>query len=267
MSGAPGPDGRHDDLDAFELEGLALLVPDDARSLDADRAAYVEELRSGHQGADLEVVTDGSDEHSGGLLERLRGSRLGRFGISGPMVVLALAAVAVIGSSLTLFQPQAGSPASLLAPLATDPPGDVGDVGGLLPDTDLIVDGTKVPLRTARPALIVLVPTPCQGCGATLRSLLMQGREYGLRLVLAGPSSQKAQLEKLDTDELGGSGLVAVDSSDVLAPTYLPTGITGVLVHEDGVVGAVIRGLSATQRLESALAQLERPGVPTAAAS
>jgi hypothetical protein len=265
VSGAPGPDGRHDDLDAFELEGLALLVPDDARSLDADRAAYAEELRARHDDAGSAEVLDGAP--GGGLLERLRGTRLGRFGISGPMVVLALATVAVIGSSLTLFQPQAGSPASLLAPLATDPPDDVGNVGGLLPDTDLLVDGTKVPLRTARPALIVLLPSSCKDCGATLRSLLMQGREYGLRLVLAGPASQQAQLDQLDTDELGGSGLVAVDSSDVLTPTYVPTGITGVLVHEDGVVGAVIRDLTATQRLEPALAQLERPGAPTPAAS
>ena len=46
MPGLPGPDGRHDDLDADELEGLALLVPDDPRSLDGDRDAYLRELRA-----------------------------------------------------------------------------------------------------------------------------------------------------------------------------------------------------------------------------
>jgi hypothetical protein len=257
MSGAPGPDGRHDDLDAFELEGLALLVPDDPRSLDADRQAYLEELRSRRDGATVPAGL-------AGIGMRLRLYKLGRFGISGPMVVLALAAVAVVGSSLTIFAPQAGSPAALLAPLATNPPGEVGSVGGLLPDADLTVDGAQVPLRSARPALIVLVPATCQACGDTLRSLLMQGREYGLRVVLAGPAAQTNQLEQLNAVELGGSALVAVDVGDVLAPTYDPVGITGVLMHEDGVVGAVIRDISATQRLEPALAQLERPGAPTA---
>ncbi len=258
MSGAPGPDGRHDDLDAFELEGLALLVPDDPRSLDADRAAYLDELRSRRDGADLPPGL-------AGLWARIHRLRLGRFGVSAPMVVLALAAVAVIGSSLTIFAPSAGSPAALLAPLATNPPGEVGTVGGLLPDTELSIDGTRVPLRSARPALIVLVPVSCKDCGDTLRSLLTQGREYGLRLVLAGPADQTKQLEDLNATELGQSGLVAVDVRDVLTSTYDPVGITGVLMHEDGVVGAVIRDISPTQRLEPALAQLERPGAPSAA--
>jgi hypothetical protein len=258
MSGAPGPDGRHDDLDAFELEGLALLVPDDPRSLDADRAAYLEELRGRRDG---ETAPAGLDR----IWAWVHRLRLGRFGISGPMVVLALAAVAVIGSSLTIFAPSAGSPAPLLAPLATNPPGDVGAVGGLLPDTELSIDGTQVPLRSARPALIVLVPANCKACGDTLRSLLMQGREYGLRLVLAGPADQTKELEDLNATELGQNGLVAVDVGDVLTSTYDPVGITGVLMHADGVVGAVIRDISPTQRLEPALAQLERPGAPTAA--
>jgi hypothetical protein len=257
MSGAPGPDGRHDDLDADELEGLALLVPDDARSLDADRAAYLQELR-GRRGdrAPATGVRRG--------LHGLTGRRLGRFGLSAPVIVLMLAAVAVVGSSLTIFSPSSGSSSALLAPLATNPPGSVGTVGGLLPDANLTVDGMQVPLRSARPAMIVLVPTACQGCGATLRSLQVQGREYGLPLVLAGPSNQSGELEQLNAVELGGSGLVAVDPGNVLTPPYQPNGITAVLVHQDGVVGAVVRDITSGQRLEPALAQLGRPGAPTA---
>ena len=256
MSGAPGPDGRHDDLDADELEGLALLVPDDPRSLDADRAAYLEELR-GRRG-------DGPPTGVRRTLHELGRRRLGRFGMSAPVIVLVLAAVAVVGSSLTIFSPSNGSSTVLLAPIATNPPGDVGSVGGLLPDATLTVAGVAAALRSARPALIVLVPASCQGCGDTLRSLLMQGREYSLQLVLAGPSSQSGELDQLNTVELGGSGLVAIDPGGVLTSTYQPTGITAVLVHQDGVVGAVVRDISSGQRLEPALAQLERPGAPTA---
>jgi hypothetical protein len=175
-----------------------------------------------------------------------------------------LAVVAVVGSSLTIFAPSVGSTAALDAPIATNPPADVWSIGGLLPDTELTVDGLQVSLRSARPALIVLVPTSCQGCGETLRSLLMQGREYGLRLVLAGPAGQSGVLEHLNQVELGGSGLVAIDVGRVLTPTYLPVGVTALLVHEDGVLGAVVRDISATQRLEPALAQLARPGAPSA---
>lgn len=250
MSGAPGPDGRHDDLDADELAGLALLVPDDPRSLDADRAAYLHELRA----------RAGQE----GRFARLRArAGSGRLGITGPTIVLVLAFVAVIGSSLTLFTPRAGTNTALIAPLATNPPAGVGNIGGLLPDTEVMVDGTAVPLRTARPAVIALVPHNCTTCGPTLRNLLTQAREYGLRLVLAGPPSQADDLANLNIVELGASGRVAIDTENVLAPAYTPLGVSVLLVHEDGVVAAIVRNVTATQRLESALTQLDRPGALT----
>ncbi len=247
MSGAPGPDGRHDDLDADELEGLALLVPDDPRSLDGDRDAYLQELRG----------RAGDRPRLARLLDRVRS---GRFGISGVTMILVLACVAVVGSTLTFFSPPPSSGSALVAPLASAPPGDVGSIGGLLPDANVLVEGLSVPLRTARPAMIALVPTSCKACGPTLHSLLMQAREYGLRLVLAGPPSQGDQLESLNTVELAGSGRVAIDTDNVLSSTYGPQGISVVLVHEDGIVAAVVRDVTATQRLEPALSQLSRPG-------
>ena len=257
MSGAPGPDGRHDDLDADELEGLALLVPDDPRSLDGDRVAYLDELRQrARAGQPFARVRRALRVHDLPVLRR--------FGLTGSTIILLLAAVAVVGSSLTLFAPGAGGNPStaLVAPLATSA-AVVGSIGGLLPDSQVSVAGTSVPLRSARPAVITLVPVGCAACGPTLKSLLMQAREYGLRLVLAGPASQNDQLVKLNDEELGGSALVVVDSSDVLRSTYnpdSPDGVSVVLVHEDGVVATVVRDVTATQRLEPALAQLDRPG-------
>ena len=35
---------------------------------------------------------------------------------------------------------------------------------------------------------------------------------------------------------LGGSVTVATDDSDVLTPTYLPSGVTAILVRDDGIV-------------------------------
>ena len=99
-----------DDLDAAELEGLALLVPDDPRSLDGDRMSYLRELR------------DRRD--AGSWPARIRG-RLGRgrLGLTGPAVILVLACVAVIGSSLTLFSPQATTSSALVVPARHRPAG------------------------------------------------------------------------------------------------------------------------------------------------
>lgn len=49
VTAAPDPSGRHDDLDGDDALAaeLAFLVPDDPRSLDADRDAYFRELAGG----------------------------------------------------------------------------------------------------------------------------------------------------------------------------------------------------------------------------
>ena len=111
--------------------------------------------------------------------------------------------------------------------------------------------------------MIALVPSGCASCGPTLRSLLAQAREYGLRLVLAGPPSQADDLTGLNIVELGASGQVAIDTDDALTPDFAPSGVTVIMVHQDGIVAAVVRNVTATQRLETALVQLGRPGALT----
>ena len=39
----PDPEGHHDDLSAKDLDGLSLVVPDDARELDTDRELWLTE--------------------------------------------------------------------------------------------------------------------------------------------------------------------------------------------------------------------------------
>ena len=255
MPGLPGPDGRHDDLDADQLEGLALLVPDDARSLDADRDAYLRELRARRT----------AQQRADGLLGRVRrsGSLLrGGVGLTGPLVLVLLVVVGLVGSTLSVFG-SGSTDDRQQTPLAS-PPADqpVGSVGGLLPEATLTSRENTFPLREARPAVLVLVPTSCSDCGNILRNLRMQAAGYTLPLLLVGAPAQLQQLRTLDDQELGGSVPVATDDADVLAPTYLPSGVTAVLVRDDGIVAMVARDLQSTSRLETQLVQLDSRAAP-----
>ena len=152
MSGAghgkPDPEGHHDDLDQADLEGLSLLVPDDARSLDADRLAYLEELR---------------EQARHGWRRMVFTRRWVRFGLSGPLVTLVLVGVTIVGSLMVVFAPKP-QPVPGPAPLAVGAPGQVGEVGGLLPAESVMANGLEVALRSVRPAVFVLVPRDCPEC-------------------------------------------------------------------------------------------------------
>ncbi len=259
MPGVPGPDGRHDDLDADQLEGLALLVPDDARSLDADRDAYLRELRQ-RQRRSGPGAPPGSRRAL--LLRAFGGGRPG-VGLAGPLLLVLLVLVGLVGSTLSVFS---GSTTDTrrLTPLATGVAVPPGAVGGLLPDSSVTVRGSTYSLRDARPAMLVLVPEACPDCGTVLQRLRAQSAEYGLYWIVIGPPSQQDQLRTLDQSDLGGSAAVATDDANVMRSRYEPTGVTAVLVRDDGVVADVRKNLTARDNLETALAQLDGRSAPTA---
>ena len=118
------------------------------------------------------------------------------------------------------------------------------------------------PLRKARPAVLIMVPTSCPDCGDILRSLRLQSAGYSLPMLLVGPADQLQQLRSLDDDELGGSVAVATDTTDVLEGTYVPTGVTAILVRDDGIVAMVARDITSGTRLESHLVQLDARSAP-----
>ena len=188
MPGLPGPDGRHDDLDADELEGLALLVPDDPRSLDGDRDTYLRELRAKRD----------ADRRGSGVLRSLvsrstSGMRPG-IGLTGPLLLVLLVVVGLVGSSLSVFGTSSPDDRAQ-TPLATPGPDQpAGSVGGLLPDVMLTGQESVFPLRKARPAVLIMVPTSCPDCGDILRSLRLQSAGYSLPMLLVGPADQLQQL-------------------------------------------------------------------------
>lgn len=249
MSGAsghaPDPEGRHDDLDAAALEGLALLVPDDARALDEDRRAYYLELRAKADGR------PGGPRRA--LPRRLPPPVL---------LVVLLAVLALVGSGLAALTPRGGAVAGFSTPLATAPAAVPGQVGGLLPAGTVTINGQQIDIRAMRPAVLALVPDSCTDCAPILFELLKQATAASLRLVLVGSASQTDRLAAFNTDTLEGTALVAVDSGQTLGSTFDAVGVTAVLVHTDGVVGDVARDLTSSLRLEGALAGLDQPGAP-----
>ena len=274
MPGTPGPDGRHDDLEADELQGLALLVPDDPRSLDRDREAYLRELREGRDGpqsgrrrTDVPVPRGPDGPDDGGRppsrWRRLAFGGAGGVGLAGPALLVLLVVVGLVGSTFSVFG-SGPSPDRTLAPLASPADVPAGQVGGLLPDVTVTVAGSSYPLRDARPAVLVLVPAACQSCGDALRNLRSQAQEYGLSFVLVGPPAQDSALRALDQAELGGGEIIAVDVTDVVRGSYQPSGVTALLVRSNGIVAEVAKDVGGTTRLETALTQLDPRSSATA---
>ena len=90
VTAAPDPSGRHDDLDGDDelAAELAFLVPDDARSLDVDRDAYLRELAGA---ADREPPPV---------------QPLARAGMSGPLITVLLLVAVLAGSLMTVMAPR-----------------------------------------------------------------------------------------------------------------------------------------------------------------
>ncbi len=101
VTAAPDPSGRHDDLDGDDelAAELAFLVPDDARSLDVDRDAYLRELAGGdHEAPPVQPF--------------------GWAGRSGPLVTVLLLVAVLAGSLMTVLAPR-NQTTPIARPLAT----------------------------------------------------------------------------------------------------------------------------------------------------
>ncbi|MET0740896.1 MAG: hypothetical protein ABWZ26_05005 [Candidatus Nanopelagicales bacterium] len=252
----PDPGGRDDGDDAAsERSDLAVLVPDDARELDGDRLALLTELRQ-------RAATQPSLSNADRALSRREvvGSRVRRLGTTGWLLLVVLLLVGVAGTLVSVFAPRAPLPLERL-PLASGADAAPGQIGGLLPEAEVSVGLRHGDVRAIRPAVLVVVPPSCLDCADAIFNVSSQAREYTLALALVGTPDQQDQLRELDRAGAGGGAIQLIDPDGVLGSTYaLTTTVpTLVLVHADGVVGAVASADPDT-RYESALVQLPRPG-------
>jgi hypothetical protein len=226
-------DGRFDDLPPVNI-----VIPDDASELDPDLRAYYRERRLAGARALASKIF---------LTRRWR-----RFGLSGPILVAVLLLVGLLASMLAILGPNQIHRAPRTLPLAQQTSPSVGELGGLLPATELLVGGLQRNSRELRPAVL-------------LDDLFRQVKEYGLPMYLVGSEAMRTEIARTARDVGNGTAAPVVDPSDALTTTYAARGVTVLLVHADGIVGAVFRELAPGVRLEPELAPLSSPGqIPSA---
>lgn len=246
MSGArgagPGPDGHHDDLLPEDLDGLTLHAPDDPRELDADREQWLQDAARLPPASPLRPPDDRRD------------ARRRRLVITAAVVLVSLVAVVVSGAVGAWFVgPHASPPAA--APLATTGP-PPGQIGGLLPEATLVDDQTPISSRSLRPAVLALVPPDCPDCADLLASTEPVISSFGVPLVAVGGANQAQQLASLSAS-VGPTRLATVsDPAEALRAAYGLTGVTLLLVRDDGVVVDVVRDPAPGVHLEPALVEL-----------
>jgi hypothetical protein len=249
----PGPDGRHDDLLPDDLDGLTLHVPDDPRELASDRAAWLAEGEPDDTGASQLHPSRWSGLPALSRADR-RAARRRRLSMTASVVLASMLVVAVSGAvGAWIVGPQAAAPPA--APLASVVP-DPGQLGGLLPEVDLQDGSTPVSARSLRPAVITLVPAECDECTELLTALAPQVGSFGVSLVAVAGPQQAAQLVAL-TEEVGASRLSTLtDPTNGLRATYGLTGVTLLLVRDDGMVVDIVRDPTPDTHIEAALVEL-----------
>jgi hypothetical protein len=242
FGGGPGDERSGDELPEQPELAVLIEIPDDARELAHEAAAYRREVRAARRRATIERVF---------LLERWR-----RYGLTGPLVVGVIAIViAVTALFLALRPDRSGGPHQ--EPLATQASAPVGAIGGLIPDANLVVGSTQS-ARSLRPAVLALVPTTCN-CQQVVDNLAREAGQFGLTLYVVAPTSTNADVETMTSAVHGGQAVPAFDPAGALAQTYAAHGVTAVLLRSDGVVTGVVRDLTpSSPRLGTRLATLDR---------
>jgi hypothetical protein len=226
----------------------SVVIPDDASALEPDYWALRAELAARRRD-----VRGGPGSSTAGRLA----SRVG------PMLVGALILVAFLASLGLMVRPTT-QPPTAPATLASSH-GTVGSVGGLLPDATVVVNGEEMPVREARPAVVVWLPDGGAD-QALLDSLYLQASAYGIPLVLAGPPDREPELLAAAQETGPGRVVVMLDPESALLDGFgLPpaAGPVVAVVGIDGRLHAVLDDPPSGVRLESVLGRVAGGGAPT----
>jgi len=226
-------------------------IPDDASALEADLWAWrAEQMRLGRP------------------TPWLAGRRSTRWRLASrvaPMLLGSLLLVAFLFSLAATVRPATVEPTPASA-LATST-GQDGTVGGLLPPAILDVDGATKSARTIRPAALLLVPS-AGASQAMLDAVHLQTSSYGIPLMLVGPPTRQALLERTASDIAAGTVPVVIDAASAIAESLgLPTVFdpTLIVIGTDGRIHTIVENPTSGIRLESVLSRAAA-GVDPAAA-
>jgi hypothetical protein len=247
----PGNDPGRDE---YGLPPVDVEIPDDARDLDRDVQAYYRELRTRRRRM---------------RVRRLAGP-LTRHGMIMPLIAACLAVTLLTGTLLTVL---AGRQVPLLSgrtqvtravqsraprtPPSTAPrtpprtaPSPASGGGSELPVADVLVDGTRVALRSLAPGVLTWVPASCAAaCKAALRKLASKtAAATDVSIYFVGTRQAVRELPSLAGQAGLGQNVDVVDSTNALA-VYHPAGVTAIFARPGGSVGFrdVVRNLDSAQ--------------------
>lgn len=219
-----------------------ILVPDDARELEREVAAYHRELRQRRRRQRLDRLVGGA--------------RWRRAGLSAPLIAAVLVVVTGVAVLLVALHPSSQRSEAPATALATGV-GRLGTVGGLVLDDTVTVDGVAKSAQALRPGVLALLPDPCAtACAKTLDALAGHAGQYGLRVYLVAAAEGRPPTGALLGGISRGQVSAALDPGGVLAAAYEAHGLTAVLVRHDGVVVSVARDLTDVARLDGELGGL-----------
>lgn len=224
--------------DASWLDGVD--APDDLSELQADIDAYHREQRLAARRRRLAPVLDSQ------LWQR--------YALPAAVVFGSLIIAAAVLGILTLDRPQrfAGQPQ---APIATTNAIPAGQVGGTIPDVQLSTPTGGMSLRHLRPALVALVPVPCN-CESLLSKLTGEAFGVNVPLVVVAPGTQDAEIFSLPGQLHSGEVQPGMDPQGLLATTYAASGVTVLTLRPDGTIGYIERNVSDTANVTGALSRL-----------
>jgi hypothetical protein len=222
-----------------------VVVPDDARELEADRQAWLREERRARWRA------------------RARRLLVTRSGRPRPVALLATLLVAILGTTTALAGTVLSRPTDHYPMLAT-PAVAPGRVGGLLPETLLQSRGGPLPSRRLRPAALLLLARDCQ-CADLARAVARAAHQVGVSAVAVSSDAGQGGADRLGRIVLAAGLEVLIDPGDRLRRSLvppLPTQTRLLLVQADGVLDGMLDGTDLTDAvkggLEVRLAQLGR---------
>ncbi|HSV67813.1 MAG TPA: hypothetical protein VLJ59_18175 [Mycobacteriales bacterium] len=215
-----------------------LVVPDDARELDADARALARERRAASRRGWLRGLT--------------RISRWHQYPLSWAIGLAAVVAAVLVAVLLAAFRPTSRA-TPRAQPLSSDPAHPVGSAGGLLPDLLVSRDGGgNTALRDYRPAVIVLVPAGCD-CAGALRATARVADKHHVYAVAIGHD-----LPVLPADLAHGSVVRAVDPAGGLFTQYHVAGSRPLLllVTDQGRLNQVLTDSPPATTLDTEVASL-----------
>jgi hypothetical protein len=244
-AGDSGTSGTSGGDDRGMPSGPPLAVPDDARELARDVAAWRREERWARRRRVVE--------------RRLLGGPASSKVLSAPLVITVLLAVGLLGATLAF---PGGSPtrrATAPVPLVlAAPSAPAGSVGGLVPDVTLLGQTGPTTARDLRPAVLAMPQPNCE-CGAALAHVAQQAGAAGLTIYLIGSRAQQAELQALAAHAGAARVEVMLEQDATLTTAFSLGPLSAVAVHADGVIEVIVASVVRTTSLDVVLSGLKQP--------